>query len=199
MIFLALFVVWLFLAPFLAERLIVEKPLPRADAILILGGSHTYLERTEKAAEIYRQGIAPKIYLTDDGEKSGWSVKEQRNPPFVELARDALVKQGVPAENIEIWRPTVSGTIDEARLLSEKARSLNLSSILLVTSAYHTRRAFSIFQKVFSEQNPTIELGITSPPTGLQTPAPAVWWLSIFGWKIVAGEYVKSVVYSVYY
>jgi uncharacterized SAM-binding protein YcdF (DUF218 family) len=196
---LLLFLVWLFLAPFLAKSLIIEKPLEKADAILVLAGSHTYIERTQKAAELYRQGVAPRIFLTDDGEQAGWSKAEQRNPPFVELARNSLVAGGVAAEHIEILAPPVSGTIYEARILSEKARSENLKSVLIVTSAYHTRRAFSTFQKIFAENNQTVKLGITSPPPGVQTPPPVSWWLSIFGWEIVAGEYVKSVGYWVYY
>jgi len=196
---LLLFLFWLFLAPFLAESLIIEKPLERADAILVLGGSHTYVERTQKAAELFKKGVSQKIYLTDDGEQAGWSPIEQRNPPFVELARKSLIAQGVAAENIEILEPQVTGTIYEARILSEKAKSADLKSLLIVTSAYHTRRAFSTFQRIFTENNQSTNLGITSPPTGEQTPPPFSWWLSKFGWQIVAGEYVKSVGYWVYY
>lgn len=196
---LLLFLIWLFLAPLLAERLIIEKPLESADAIIVLAGSHTYVERTRKAAEIYNKRIAPKIYLTDDGEQAGWSQVEQRNPPYVELARNSLIANGVPAESIEILEPRVSGTIDEARILSLKAKNANLKSLLLVTSAYHTRRALATFQKVFDENKQPTTLGIAAAPTGEQTPPPGRWWLSIFGWKIVAGEYVKSFGYWVYY
>jgi uncharacterized SAM-binding protein YcdF (DUF218 family) len=196
---LVLFLIWLFLAPFLAERLIIEKPLEKADAILVLGGSYTYVERTQKAAELFKTGVAPKIYLTDDGEQAGWSKIEKRNPPFVELARKSLIAQGVGAENIEILEPQVTGTIYEARILLEKSKSANFKSVLIVTSAYHTRRAFSTFQRVFAENNQSIELGIVSPPTGEQTPPPFSWWLSANGWAFVAGEYVKSFVYWVYY
>jgi uncharacterized SAM-binding protein YcdF (DUF218 family) len=93
----------------------------------------------------------------------------------------------------------VTGTIYEARLLSEKAKTAGLKSILIVTSAYHTRRALATFEKVFGENNQAIELGIASPPPGEQTPPPVRWWLSKFGWQIVAGEYVKSAGYWVYY
>ena len=199
LIFLILFGVWLFLAPFLARNLIIEKPLDKADVILVLGGSSTYIERTQKAAELFKKGAAPKIYLTDDGEQAGWSKIEKRNPPYFELARNSLIAQGVPPENIEILEPQVTGTIYEARILSEKAKSANLKSVLIVTSAYHTRRAFSTFQRIFTENNQPTELGIVSPPTGEQTPPPFSWWLSANGWNFVAGEYVKSFVYWVYY
>lgn len=196
---LLLFLVWVFLAPFLAKRLIIEKPLEKADAILVLAGSHTYLERTQKAAELFKKGTAPRIFLTDDGEQAGWSRIEQRNPPFVELARNSLIANGVPIENIEILAPSVSGTIYEARVLAEKAKAANLRSVLIVTSAYHTRRAFSTFERVFAENDLTTRLGIAAPPPGIQTPPPSRWWLTRFGWQFVAGEYVKSVGYWAYY
>ncbi len=199
LIVLLLFGMWLFLAPFLAERLIIEKTLDKADAILVLGGSYTYIERTQKAAELFKKGVAPRIYLTDDGEQAGWSEIEKRNPPYVELARNSLIANGVPPENIEILEPQVTGTIYEARILLEKVKSANLNSVLIVTSAYHTRRAFSTFQRIFAENNQPTEIGIVSPPTGEQTPPPFSWWLSANGWNFVAGEYVKSFVYWVYY
>src|SRR5215213_2244586 len=129
--FLLFLIVWAFFAPFLAKNLIVEKPLEKADAILVLAGAHTYPERTQKAAELFRNGVAPKIFLTDDGEPAGWSAAEQRNPPFVELARNSLIADGVAAENIEILEPQVTGTIYEARILAEKAKSAHLKSVLI--------------------------------------------------------------------
>lgn len=199
--FLATFLLWLtawiFFAPFLAENLIVEKPLEHADVILILAGSSVYQERARKAAEIYKQGVAPKIVLTDDGEKGGWSKIEQRNPPFVELARSVLIAEGVPAEAIEIIKPNDSGTIHEARITIEKARRENWKTILLVTSAYHTRRALWAFEKVSENEN--TQFGIVAAPAGVQTPMPDYWWFSPHGWSLVAGEYVKSFYYRLCY
>jgi len=196
---LALFLGWIFIAPILAGSLIVEQPLETADAILVLGGSSVYIERSRKAAEIYKQGIAPVIFLTDDGGRDGWSKIEKRNPPFVELARKSLISQGVPAEAIVILQPPVSGTIDEAQILAEKAKAENLQSILIVTSAYHTRRALWTFERFFDENNLKTELGIVAPPTGEQTPPPFFWWLNPRGWQLVAGEYVKFAVYWISY
>lgn len=196
---LLLFIVWIFLAPFLAERLIVEKPLERADAILILGGSSTYLERTKKAAEAYKKGVAPKIFLTDDGLQGGWNKQEQRNPFFAELARAELIKQGVAEDAIEILPGIVEGTQDEAILLEKTARERNLKSVLLVTSPYHTRRARWTFEKVLQNNNDFVEIGIESPSSGLQSPNPSYWWFSARGWNFVAGEYLKTVYYWLFY
>jgi uncharacterized SAM-binding protein YcdF (DUF218 family) len=198
-IFLILFPVWIFAAPFLATVLIIEKPLEKADAIFILGGSSTYKERTQKAAKLFNNGVAEKIFLTDDGTRGGWSKTEKRNPPFAELAKNELVKQGVPAEKIEILEPQVTGTIYEAQILNDAAKSRKLDSVLLVTSAYHTRRAFWICDKILRENGAEISLGIESAETGIDTPPPQMWWLKPKGWEFVAGEYVKTIAYWVYY
>lgn len=192
-----LILAWITLAWFLAERLIVAKPLQRADAILILGGSSVYKERAQRAAEIYKTGIPAKIILTDDGERAGWSRREQRNTPYVELAKSELTAQGIEPENIEIIKPIGSGTIYEAQEFRKIVRAENLKSVLIVTSAYHTRRALWTFERELANEN--VNIGIDSAPTGEQTPPPFVWWLSAFGWNVVAGEYVKSIYYWAYY
>ncbi len=188
---------WVAFAPFLAKCLVVEKPLEKADAIMVLGGSATYIERTQKAAEIYHTAIADKILLTDDGNRGGWNKAEQTNLKFVELARRNLVSQGVPAEKIEVLPSTVDATIDEANLLAKTAQTENLHKILLVTSAYHTRRALWIFEKTAA--NLPIEFGIESPPTGIETPPPQMWWTKPRGWQSVGGEYLKFVYYWMFY
>jgi uncharacterized SAM-binding protein YcdF (DUF218 family) len=188
---------WLICAPYIAELLIVNKPLEKADAIMVLGGSAVYIERTRKAAELYRQGIAPKILLTNDGERAGWSKKEQTNPPYVELARRALLAQGVPEEGIEILPGEVTGTDWEARRLLADLDNNPVRSVLLVTSAYHSRRALWTFEKFLAGKG--VEFGVVYAPAGDQTPAPGTWWLSGQGWSMVGGEYVKSAVYWAYY
>lgn len=194
-----LLLIWTLAAPLLAERLIVEKKLEKADAILILGGSATFRERTAKGAELYKKGAAPKILLTDDGERGGWDKIEQRNPKFVELARQKLIAAGVPAENIETLAPETASTLDEAAILTHKTRAENFENVLLVTSGYHTRRALWLFERTLARENVSVNLGIASPETGIQTPEPFFWWTSARGWKFVAGEYLKSFYYSVFY
>ena len=199
MFFLAILSVWTFIAPFLAERLIVTRPLDHADAIFVLAGSAAYVERTQKAALLYGKGVAPKVLLTNDGEKAGWSRKEQRNPPYVELAKRELIAQGVPEDAIEILSPEISGTIKEAEIVATGALERRWKSLLIVTSAYHTRRALRTFESVFAENGVETVIGIVPATTRQQTPPAWYWWLTWKGWRDVGGEYVKSVFYYVIY
>lgn len=190
--FFVLLFIWIFLAPFLANFLIVEKSLEHADAIWVLGGSSTYLERTQKAAELYKQRVAPKIFVVNDGVISGWNKTEQRNLPIYELSRRELIAQGVPNEAIEILPKLVEGTIDEAELFIEIAQERNLKSVLLVTSTYHSRRTFWTFQRTVLKNNLSIEIG-------LQTPLKSFGWFVPKDWLFVGKEYLKMAFYWAFY
>jgi uncharacterized SAM-binding protein YcdF (DUF218 family) len=180
-----------------AEALIVNSDLAHADALVVLGGSSTYVERTRHAAQLLREGRAPRIILTNDNQISGWSPEEERNPLFVERAVDELTRQGVPREKIEIVPGLVSNTHDEVVRIHEYAREKKLQSILVVTSAYQTRRALWTLRRVFGGSG--IEFGLEGVEPGEQSPRRATWWLSRLGWKMVPGEYLKLAYYRLKY
>lgn len=192
-----LFLIWCLIAPLLAKLLIVTEPLEHADAMIVLSGSAAYKERTQKSAQLFRQGIAPRVFLTDDGQLAGWSDAEQKNPSFAELEQRELIANGVDPDAITVLPSYVAGTDDEASAISSELQARPIGSLLIVTSPYHTRRALWTFDKALKGQD--VELGIVSPPLGQQTPSPYLWWIYPSGWYAVAGEYVKSVAYYFYY
>ena len=182
-------VAWPLLAWLAAEALVTNPEPTRADAMLVLAGSSTFKERTHQAAQLFRQGRAPKIILTNDSQESGWSAELQTNPLYVQRAVNELKSLGVPAERIEIVPETVSSTREEAARVREYAAGRGLRSILLVTSAYQVRRARWTFDQMFAGSG--VSISFSSVPPGDQTPRPLTWWLHRRGWRMVAGEYVK--------
>ncbi|HEX8501081.1 MAG TPA: YdcF family protein [Pyrinomonadaceae bacterium] len=180
-----------------ARWLVVEAPLARADAILVLGGSSAYAERAALAATLYREGRAPLVLLSDDGERGGWSQEQQRNPFFVERSAWALGAAGVPASAVERLPRATASTYEEALLLREQAAARGLRSLLVVTSGYHSRRALWTFERVLGGSG--VRVGVAPAAPGAQTPAPASWWLSAAGWRAVALEYPKLVYYRLRY
>jgi uncharacterized SAM-binding protein YcdF (DUF218 family) len=173
--------------------LVVEAPLARADAIVVLSGSSTYIERTQKAAALFKEGRSAKIILTNDNQQSGWSSADQRNPFFYERATDELTDAGVPQSAIEVIPQPVYSTRDEAALLRSYTDTRGLHSLIVVTSAYHSRRALRTFQTAFDTNS--VAIGIEHPATGLQTPSPSTWWLHFRGWTMVPTEYLKMLYY----
>jgi uncharacterized SAM-binding protein YcdF (DUF218 family) len=194
---LSVLVIWPIFAWLAAQLLIVRAELPSADAIVVLSGSSTYRERTAWAAKLYREGRAPIVILTNDSLISGWDRVEERNPYFYELAAKELQQGGVPAEKIQIVSDIALGTYEESLGLRDYATAHKLSRLLIVTSAYHSRRALWSLRR--ASERSGIAIGLDSPPPGWQTPAPSIWWMRRKGWRVVAGEYVKMIYYWLRY
>lgn len=192
---LLLILLWSVGAWLAARALVVSEPLASADAIVVLSGSSAYLERTHKAAELYQEGRAPLVLLTDDHTRGGWSSAQQRNPFFVERATEELINKGVPADRIRIVPGVASSTRYETLLVKEYASSQGLRSVLVVTSWYHSRRALRSLHQFFAGTGITVGL----EPTGSQTSSPAFWWLRTEGWRTVGVECVKVLYYWVRY
>lgn len=188
---------WSLLAWGAARVLIVRAEPSHGDALVVLSGGSFYAERTRRAAELFVEGRAPTIVLTDDGIKGPWSFEQERNPTYTELEAEELRRAGVPPQSIEVLPQKVSSTYDEATLVHDYARTRGLRSILIVTSAYHSRRALWVWRRVFRESG--ISVGLDPAPTGGQSPAPATWWWHLRGWRSVAGEYPKFVYYWLRY
>ena len=189
--------IWPFAAWAGAKFLITEAPLGKADAIVVLGGSATYKERTHEAARLLYEGRSQLILITNDNQRGPWSSAEQRNLYYYERAFEELEKVGVRPQNIEVAATPATSTYEEAQVVREYAQQHGLHSILIVTSAYHSRRALWVFSRVFRDTG--IRIGLVSVPPGEQTPPAATWWLTLRGWKFVPTEYVKMVYYLINY
>jgi uncharacterized SAM-binding protein YcdF (DUF218 family) len=175
----------------------VHAQISHADAIVVLSGAATFRERAQHAAMLYHQGRSSKIILTNDMIKSSWSPAKQRNPYYHELAIEELRRAGVPSQDIELIPNPIASTYDEASLLREYCQTHEIKSILVVTSAYHSRRALWTFRHLFRGSGK--EVGIDPVDPGSETPAPATWWLHRLGWDMVPNEYLKMAIYRYRY
>jgi uncharacterized SAM-binding protein YcdF (DUF218 family) len=193
----ALLAVWSLLAWGAGRALVVSAPLERADAVVVLSGSSTYVERTRRAARLLREGRAPKVILTNDATRGGYSAEEDRNPLFVERAAAELRRAGVADGQIELVPEPVTSTYEEAARLRLYAESRGLRSLIVVTSGYHSRRALWTLGRAFEGSG--VSVGLEPVEPGEQTPRPALWWLSPLGWKLVPGEYLKLAYYRLRY
>lgn len=190
-------VAWPLFAWVAAQLLIVEAEVLAPDAIVVLSGSSTYIERADWAAKLYSRNRAPLIILTDDKLISGWDRTEERNPFFYELAAREMQKRGVPAERIVVVSEPALGTYYESLNVCEYATTHKFRKLLIVTSAYHSRRA--LWSMRHACERSQIEIGVSAPDPGWQTPSPWKWWMGRWGWKVVAVEYVKLIYYWIRY
>lgn len=191
----ALAAVWLITAPWLARGLIVQAAPSSADAVILLSGSAAQTERVEHTLEVVHQGRARLVIITDDGTRGAWSRSLQKNPHPVEVARAALLAGGLPNERIIQLPGTVHSTNDEAVAAALYVRQHQLRTILIVTSAYHSRRALWVFRRVL--RNDEVAVGIDPAGPSAESPEPDLWWLSVRGWRNVGLEYPKLAYYFV--
>ena len=196
-ILLVCILIWPFAAWVAARLLITEAPLAKADAIVVLGGSANYKERAREAARLVREGRAPLIVLTNDNQRGPWSSAEQRNLYFYERSLEELHNAGVPDKSVDVLMNEVGSTHEEAELVKQYAVDRGFRSVLIVTSAYHSRRALWTFSRVFRDTG--IQVGLTAVTPGTDSPPPATWWLTRRGWRFVPTEYVKMIYYVVKY
>lgn len=126
----------------LGSILFDEDPLRRSDAIFVLAG--TRMERPLEAADLYLQGFAPLIVLlrqTPDGGMVALARRGVEIPADAEVARDALVRVGVPAQALLVLPRIHDNTAQEAHSLRTLIEERRLRRVIVVTSKYHTRRA----------------------------------------------------------
>ena len=127
---------------FLGVFLDAENPLQRSDAIFVLGG--TRMERQLEAADLYLEGMAKTIVLTEELLDGGQTELRERGVPFptgAQLARDVLIRLGVPASAIVIPPLAHDSTAHEARTLRGLALHYRWRRVIVVTSRLHTLRA----------------------------------------------------------
>ena len=193
----ACILLWPFAAWLGARLLITEAPLDNADAIVVLSGSANYKERAHEATRLLLEGRSPRILITNDNQHGPWSTADQRNLFFYERSLKEIRNAGVPAEKVELLPQPVSSTHEEAELVRQYVEAHGLRSVLIVTSAYHSRRALWVFSRVFG--NTGIRIGLVSVRPGDESPRPATWWFSRRGWKLVPTEYIKMIYYVIKY
>jgi uncharacterized SAM-binding protein YcdF (DUF218 family) len=171
-------------------------PCGPADAAVVLAGAGAYLERTGEAARLYHAGLVPRIVLTDDGLRGGWSAERQRNPSFAEWAVIYLESLAVPPERLEVLEGVVQSTHDEAVLLRRWVEEEGVGSLQVVSSWYHVRRARWTLRRVLGESAAGVRV-CAARVAG--EPRPGSWWRSAPGWRVVGGELVKMAWYRIRY
>lgn len=126
----------------LGRFMAVEDPLQPADVIFVLAG--TRIERALEAADLYRDGWASRIVMTHQRPEPAARLLEERGvtiPADEDIARDALVRSGIPADRIELPPRLHDNTAQEAQTLRELMQRRRWQRVIVVTSKFHLRRA----------------------------------------------------------
>jgi len=160
----------------------------KADAILVLGGDYS---RPFQAAELYRQGLASKIYVSVPAREDQHRLLDEAGIAFPreeEIVREVLLKKGVPASAIGYLGKASVSTAAEA----QAARALfakEAPRLLVVTSPYHLRRS----RMIFSDALPAADIRVIATS---YDPFPHAWWKDQSAARNVLLELAKITYYQ---
>jgi len=151
----------------------------RSDAIIVLAGA---ADRAKYAADLYRRGYAPIVYVVRPTDRS--------SPPEEEANRAILLNSGVPEEAIRIFSVAAVNTLAEARV-SSAALPAGVKTVLVVTSPDHVRRARMIFTDVLAGRG--VGAAVVAVP---DEPNRGPWWSDKASARQSVRELIKAVLYT---
>jgi uncharacterized SAM-binding protein YcdF (DUF218 family) len=158
----------------LGSWLVVQDPLQKVDAIFVLSG--TRFERPLEAVDLYKEGWAPRVAVMRQIADYGELYLMERGIPFpreVDAQVEVMVGLGVPRSAILILNEANS-TAREADILLEAATANRWSSVIVVTSKQHTRRA----RLVMKRRTTPIGLNVVTRYTRYDRADTDRWWTS---------------------
>jgi uncharacterized SAM-binding protein YcdF (DUF218 family) len=127
--------------------LVREDALEKSQAILVLSGGLP--DRALAAAEIYRDGYAKEVWLTQPLQPG--AAMEGLHLPYAgeqEYSRMVLIEKGVRPGDIRILKPRILNTADELHIVAEALDQQRGAPVIVVTSKAHTRRVRALWEKV---------------------------------------------------
>ena len=150
--------------------LVIQDPLQRAQAIVVLSGGLPM--RALEAARIYRLGYAPEVWLTRSAEPDD-SMKALGIPyeGEAEHSREVLEHEGVPSSAILILPTPIANTADEMRAINLQLGSRGGDTVIIVTTKAHTRRVRALWNKLVPRQNQAIIRAAVADPFDAEH-----WW-----------------------
>jgi len=104
-----------------------------------------------------------------------------------------LAAAGIALERIRVLPVAENGTYWEAEAVRQYVIEHRLKQLLVVTSPYHTLRAYSTFSKVLSESGVKVAIQPAWKNSGAR---PAVWWSRYGDIRYVAYEWAAVASYA---
>ena len=166
------------------SALVVNAPIGAPDAIVSLA-SHEW-ERLPLAAQMARDHPGARVFLTQP------PVVSRHNCHDCAGRVSYLTAQGVDPKRITLVPLKENSTYGEAIAIEAAIRGTEIRRLVIVTSAYHTRRALAVFRRVVRTDRVTI--GVV-PALADSRATPGRWWSSPYGRWYVTYEWCAIITY----
>ena len=172
-----------------AEFYTVNNATSGADAIVVLSGGKA--SRIPHALNLFAENYAPRLLLTDEKKRSlRFAHLFSTNEEIAQAMIDEL-KLSVPIITVASLKGGATSTFDEAYDLRKFSEAEGFKRLILVTDAFHTRRAYHAFQTVFSGSEIRLEMSAAQNDFFNESN----WWTSDRG---ISAYVLESIKYPVY-
>ena len=174
---------------YLGRSLVVDDPSATADVAIVLTTGVDYLPRLLQAAQLYRDKRVKKVMI--NGNRKTDAIRQLEKQGFIpackwsENSLRILEMYGVPRQ--QVWTVSaedVFDTVSEAQAIKPVLEKYGVSSLIVTTSKFHTRRARYVWRKVMEKQ-----AGIYTSAAAGDPFDPGNWWQYGRQIKQVMGEY----------
>jgi len=153
-----------------------------ADAIVAVSGGDT-TARASEAIALYQNGWGNVLIFSG-------AAADKTGPSNAKVMAAQAIEAGVDPNNV-ITEEASETTLENASKTANIFKDRNITSAIVVTSAYHERRALLEFEheapKVALRGHPVAEDKQWGP----------LWWLTPTGWALAVPEVVQSLILSV--
>ncbi len=153
-----------------------------ADAIVAISGGDTSA-RTAEAITLYQNGWSRRLIFSG-------AAADTSGPSNAEVMKAQAIAAGIPASDI-VTESVSKTTTENAAETSNIFEEHGVKSAILVTSAYHERRAILEFDKR------ALGVKIRGHPVARDKQWNSHWWLSATGWSLAVPETIRSIILMV--
>jgi len=175
-----------------AKNLIHEETPSKCDAAIILAGE--FPNRAIATGDYYNERLFKYVIIPNEIESSGDKELKKRNLPFRgvnQIIPDLLLAMGVSKEALIPLENPTDRTIEEALEVKKLLyKHDDIKCLAIVTSRYHSKRAFVIFSNVFKDEK--IEIKSFTPT--FDDYKPENWWKRPRFIRNTVNEYLKFLV-----
>lgn len=166
-----------------AYAYLAEEDKPEFSDYIYVFGAKTPL-RIERAVELYKEGLAPKIIVSGRGPFYGEATVSTEAERYAALA----LKAGVPEEALIVEKKSITIPDNVRRTLNMMdARKMPYGSLIIVNSPYVQRRGWCVWKKHTPDR---VSIYRVNSGTGERFSSGA-WYKNGDGLKVVLGEFVK--------
>jgi uncharacterized SAM-binding protein YcdF (DUF218 family) len=140
-------------------------------------------ERVRYAAQIFKDGYADYLVVTETGERP----EREADKKAGDQRGDQAQRAGVDASAILVAGGAAGSTVEEADAVRDLARLHGFKRIIVVTDPFHTLRTRLIFKRELRG----LGVAVAVRPVPGHWYRSTNWFLSRAGWRETLGEYAK--------